>query len=345
MRTAPVLVAAVLLACFACTYDIPALRPGTDAGGDDEAEAAPGDDGNETGTDSGSSSGGHPEAGPSDAGCTNGGSLCSCSSASDCATETPICAQSVDVGADLGHAGFCTQPCCTSADCSEGSVCFASGQGGNYCVDPTWLGRSTPASSAIGGASCTANGDCRSGLCIPGSSGKVCADTCCSFAKSGAECASGSQCAFGFFQGGASSDTHFGALCGPPGGASTAGSPCSVSSECAGGFCYSPAQGQSFCVQPCAAPDECGSGYACQLDINGTDLYVACFNFSGGAAQGSQCDNFESCLGGLCDDGLCSNPCFSDAVCTSGWRCKPELDDSYPIGPENQEYTVLACGP
>jgi hypothetical protein len=348
MRTPHVLVAAVLLACLACTYDIPGLLHMSDAGGDDEAEAAPGDDGSETGADSssGSSSGGHPEAGPSDAGCTDGGSLCSCGSASDCATGTPICAQSVDVGSDLGHTGFCTKPCCTSTDCSEGSVCFASGQGGNYCVDPAWLGRSTPASSAIGGAACTGNGDCRSGLCIAGSSGKVCADTCCSFAKSGAECASGSQCAFGFFQGGTSIDTHFAALCGPPGGAGTAGSPCSISSECAGGFCYA-GEGPSFCVQPCAAPTECGSGYACQLDINGTDLYAACFNLgsNGTAPQGTSCSSPGYCLGLLCNAGYCSNLCFSDAVCTSGWRCKPELDTSYPLGPQNQEYTVLACGP
>ena len=341
MRTAPVLVAAVLLACFACTYDIPGLAP--DAGGDGETSTgeAGDDQGSESGMDSGSSSGGHPgDAGPVDAGCTNGGSLCPCSGASDCATGTPICAEAVDVGADLGHAGFCTKACCTSADCSAGAVCFASGQGGNYCVDPAWLGRSTPASSAIGGASCTAGSECRSGLC----SASACADTCCSFAKSTAECASGSQCAFGFFQGSSSFDRHFAAICGPPGGAGTAGSPCSVSEECAGGLCYA-GTGPSFCVQPCAAPSECGSGYACQLDIDGTDLYTACFQFSGGSPQGSQCNSFQNCLGGLCNAGLCSNPCFSDAVCTSGWRCQPELDDSYPLGPQNQEYTVLACGP
>jgi hypothetical protein len=350
MRTAPVVVAAVMVACLACTYDIPDLASRPDATGDDLSEASNDDSGDDQGSEAGSdgsdsSSGGHPgEAGPTDAGCTNGGSLCSCSGTSDCSTETPICAQAADVGADLGHAGFCTKPCCTSADCSAGAVCFASGQGGNYCVDPAWLGRSTPASSAIGGASCASGSECRSGLCASGTSGNVCADTCCSFAGSSAECASGSQCAFGFFQGSAGPDRHFAALCGPPGGAGTAGSPCSVSAECAGGFCYTGAS-SSFCVQPCAVPTECGSGYACQLDINGTDLYAACFQFAGGNAQGSQCDNFQNCLGGLCNGGLCSNPCFSDAVCTSGWRCKPEVDDSYPLGPQNQEYTVLACGP
>jgi len=350
---APVLVAAVLVACFACTYDIPNLESRPGDGGSDPSEAS-GDDsstdvGSGPGTDgSGSSSGGHlGDAGPGDAGCTGGGILCPCSGASDCSMGTPICAQAVDVGADLGHAGFCTRPCCTSANCSGGSVCFASGQGGNYCVDPAWLGRSTPASNALGGASCTSGTQCRSGLCVAGGSGKVCADTCCSFASS-AECTGSTQCSLGFFQG-TGFDTHYAARCGPPGGAGTAGSGCSVSSECAGGLCYTDVMPpySPFCVQPCAAPDQCGSGYACQLDINGNDIYAGCFNLEGNgtAPQGASCTNFASCLGLLCNAGYCSNTCFSDAVCMAGWTCKPEQDDSYPLGPQGQEYTVLACGP
>jgi hypothetical protein len=353
MRTVLVLVAVAAVAvCFACTYSIPKLNSLSDAGqvGTEASDGEPGfGDGND-GVDegSGSSSGGHPgDAGMTDAACT-GGSLCPCSTASDCSTATPICAQAADVGGDLGHAGFCTKPCCTSGDCSAGSVCFASGQGGDYCVDPTWLGRSVPTTTAIGGAPCTSGAQCRSGLCI-GTTNQVCADTCCSFAAS-AECTGPTQCAFGFFQGTASFDTHYAARCGPVGGSGTAGSLCSVSSQCAGGLCYTnvPPEDSAFCVQPCATQTECGSGFACQLDINGNDIYAGCFNLygNGNAPEGAGCSEYTSCLGGLCNAGLCSNICFSDAVCSvSGWSCKPELDTSYPLGPQNQEYTVLACGP
>jgi hypothetical protein len=353
MRTAPVLVAAVAIAAgFACTYSIPALKLTSDGGqvGTEASDGEPGFGDGNAGPDGGGgdSSGGHPsDAGTGDAACTDGGSLCSCSAASDCSTATPICALAIDVGGDLGHTGFCTKPCCTSGDCSAGSVCFASGQGGNYCVDPTWLGRSVPTASAIGGQPCMAGAQCRSGLCIGTSPNQVCADTCCSFASS-AECTQGgsTQCAFGFFQGTASFDQHYAARCGPVGGSGIAGSLCSVSSQCAGGLCYTnvPPPYSAFCVQPCATQTECGSGYACQLDINGNDIYAGCFNLEGNgtAPEGSQCSNYGSCLGGLCNAGLCSNICFSDAVCSvSGWRCRPELDTSYPAG----DPTVLACGP
>src|ERR1019366_1307700 len=147
MRTAPVLVAAVLVACFACTYDIPDLasRPGD--GGTDPSEASTDDSGSDVGSEPGSEGGGGhlPDASSKgDGGCKGTGTLCPCNNASDCSTG--VCALSETVGAQLytaaGNASFCTTPCCTSIDCAAGTVCFASGVGGNYCVNPAWLGRS-----------------------------------------------------------------------------------------------------------------------------------------------------------------------------------------------------------
>ena len=60
---------------------------------------------------------------------------------------------------------FCTKPCCTTADCDSSTVCFATGAGGNYCVNPTWIGRTATFGTATGGAACKVDSDCRSGLC------------------------------------------------------------------------------------------------------------------------------------------------------------------------------------
>lgn len=349
MRAASVLAATMLVTCFACTYSVPGLAPdaGTDTAGE-LTEASVNDATFPDGNAAGSDGGGDATSGTGgDAGCTNGGILCSCISASNCSTATPICAQFADVGSDLEHAGFCTEPCCTSANCPAGSVCFSGGAGGSYCVDPSWLGRSSKLGSntAIGGTSCTSNDQCRSGLCD--GAGK-CADTCCSFAESAAECASGSQCSFGTFPGVGSADKHFAAWCGPPGGADQEDAQCSSDDECAGGLCYTDTGGSPpYCVQPCSTSAECGSGVGCQLDAQGGDIYAACFPLSGEqGAEGAPCSGatgYQECLGGLCNaQGMCTNICFSDAVCTvSGWTCKPMLDDEYPPGSP----TVLACGP
>jgi len=337
MRTAPVLVAAVLVACFACTYDIPDLdsRSADDGGDTSEAstDEASGDDTSRPGMDSG-----HPgDTGVKvDAACT--GVLCACNHASDCASG--VCALSETVGPALyqaaGNTSFCTRPCCNSVDCDAGTVCFASGVGGNYCVDPAWLGRASTLGTGMAGSTCTSNAQCRAGLCAS----ERCADTCCSFQSTNAECAQGSQCAFGGFPGAVSLDTHFTALCGPPGGASTGGAPCNDSNQCAGGLCY-PSSPQDYCVEPCGSSTECATGSGCQLDFQDSDMYFACFPWPGTDAEDTSCSSDMQCLGGWCQENLCTNVCFTDASCVSGWRCTPQADDGFPTG----NYLVLVCGP
>ena len=340
----------VLVACFSCTYNIPDLRPGGGAGsGDDasalEASTADGSGGADGSTADGLGSGdastasdaqgGPPDAhGGGDAPCT--GVLCPCSGASDCTSG--ICAQSPTVGQSLYAASgsFCTSPCCTSADCPAGAVCFGSGQGGNYCVNPSWLGRSTTLGGGHGGASCTTDAQCRSGLC----GGNACADTCCSFAGSATECAGGDACAFGAFPGRVTFDHHFGGRCGTPSSIGLGyGASCNDSSQCAGGLCVS-----GGCTNPCHDPSECGAGSACQLGIESGDIYVACFPWSATGAQGTGCSSDSVCKGDWClDTNVCSNACFTDADCVSGWHCTPQ-PDTPPTG-SSGGYFVLACAP
>src|SRR5450432_1731613 len=121
------------------------------ATGDARADDSTGSDGdrdssNETDGPSSGTDGDHQGAGdarPLDAGeggsgegGTCSGVGCRCSGAADCANG--FCAGELTVTHALfvaaGSANFCSQPCCSSADCPAATVCFASGAGGNYCV-------------------------------------------------------------------------------------------------------------------------------------------------------------------------------------------------------------------
>jgi hypothetical protein len=250
---------------------------------------------------------------------------CLCSGPAACANG--VCVSDVAVTSPVakaaGNGNFCSQPCCTSADCPAASVCFASGRGGNYCVLPEWLGRTTALGKAIGGAACQSNGDCRSGLCAS----MMCADPCCSATGSAGECATGTTCRFGAFPG-VSFDTHAAALCGPSG-------------TCGTGF---------QCDKPCRNTAECGANQACYYlpaTLPSSDISAACTAANGSGAQGSRCTSDFQCASNFCDTTgsvtmECSDVCFSNADCkVDGWYCRPESIMVTSGG----TYSVLVCGP
>lgn len=351
MRKAPALASAVVaVALAACAYDVPNVvaRSGDAGGQGGDTGVAPPDGASSGGSDAGwsgsnggdagasGSSGGSDAAGAGDAPCT--GTLCACNNASDCASH--ICAQSLTVGASLYTAGgsrnFCTQSCCTSADCAPGAVCFASGQGGNYCVSPSWIGRLAPG-TAPGGASCTTGSQCRSGLCTGG----FCAETCCSFPNSAQQCGGDGQCTFGAFPG-SGFDTHFTARCGPVRGTYGFYASCTSDDQCQGGLCVNDGSSAgAFCTNACRSDRDCLPGAACLLYEHGIDIYAACFPSNGTGAQGSTCSSDGQCVGYWCGTGnKCTNICFTSAECINGWRCTPQ-PDTLPTG----TYLVLGCGP
>jgi hypothetical protein len=290
----------------------------------DAREAADETDGGVPGLDSMADSTPPPVDGGNDSGaCHDTG--CACVHATDCAGH--VCAAEQDVGASLwaaagtgaaGSGAFCTQACCTSADCPNHGVCFATGVGGNYCVLPQWLpGRSATVGASVGGATCAANADCRSGLCASG----ACADTCCSNANSASECAVSTTCRIGAFPG-MGFDTHSVGVCTP-----------SLAS-CSG-----------FQCRPCRNSAECGVGQACYyLPIVPTkDIAAACTTADGPGTPGTKCTTDFTCATNFCDMGmLCSDVCFADADCTvDGWRCRPEQVQLASGGSD----AVLVCGP
>jgi hypothetical protein len=281
-----------------------------------------------------------PDAPGGDSGsCT--GLMCKC--VGNIACDSHICADQLTVGSGLyaaaGGANFCTKPCCTSADCDANTVCYATATGGSYCVLPAWLGRSAQVGAALGGASCSANGNCRSGLCANNS----CADTCCSTARSSAECGNGTSCSFGTFPGVPTFDQGFIAYCGQ-GGTGQNGAMCNFGDECESTLCY-----RSSCQNACRNTPDCGGlGYTCGYyrdSMNNATIYAVCApTRNNSAPQGSDCTSDSDCASDFCDptSSKCTDVCFADADCTaSGWRCRPEQIMLQSGG----SASVLCCGP
>jgi hypothetical protein len=323
-------------ASCALVYPLDGLTGG-DAGGGADAHAA----GDSHGLMPAEGGGPNTDAGGGkdatiDSGC-GGKMLCPCANSQGC-TEG-FCGDEVALSPALfaaaGNTNICTRPCCTSADCSGSTVCFATGAGGNYCVNPAWLGRGATG-ARVGGATCVHDGDCRSGLC----SGGACADTCCSWNYSPTQCTSGTSCVFGYFPG-RGFDTHFAAYC----TASTGmpyDTPCSDSSQCAGGLCYNDTQ-SSACTIPCESNADC-MGDACDWDQIGNDWVAHCYLANGNGDLGAPCSSPQNCMNDYCNpESQCTTTCFKDSDCQSnGWTCRP---DYVTFAMSTTTYEILFCGP
>lgn len=265
---------------------------------------------------------------------------CKCSGGTDC--DSGICADQLSVTSGVwsaaGSAGFCTSPCCTSNECAAGSVCFATAAGGNYCVDPSWVQRSTALGTGLGGATCATGRDCRSGLCA----GTTCADTCCSTGQAG-ECSGSDVCSFGDFPGAVTYDKSYVAMC-AHGGTGQNGANCSHNSDCESELCDATQFGN--CRNACRNTADCGGGgVSCAyITVTGdTGVVAACFPGAGNTPEGSSCQQDGDCQSQFCNPTSkeCTDVCFADSDCTkSGWRCRPEVVTVQAGG----SFSVLACG-
>jgi hypothetical protein len=269
-------------------------------------------------------------------GTQDAGTTCS----GDKACATGICSDPAELGP--GKGGTCTSPCCTSADCDPGSICWGAGTGGNYCLDATTAGRGTLGAGAPG-ASCNGNGDCRSGVCAK----NKCEDTCCSSAS----CTGGTACvatAFG-------PSTTLACTASPGGAATNQG--CAQNSDCASGFCaqYSyndPLTGQpttaAACASPCCSSSQCGT-VTVQTSVGAISNKLLCYDDflppatsgpvvpvcdnpkqgSGTKNVGDPCPNGNSdCASEQCTvfgtSHYCTDVCCKDTDCArSGWVCRP----------------------
>jgi hypothetical protein len=242
---------------------------------------------------------------------------CTCSGASDC--DSQICADELTVGSGLytavGH-GFCIQACCTSSDCPADFVCYASDAGG----------------ATLGGVSCGADANCRSGLCST-----TCQDTCCSIYQAG-ECGGGA-CHVGTFPG-RGFDTHLTPHCSTASSGSGTGN-CSSDSTCKSDMCTA-----FTCVDTCRSSSDCGSNATCWYATDTTsDIFTTCTSGNGSTPLGGSCTATTDCRTALCDPNSseCTDTCFTNSDCAamSGWFCRPEELQLEGGG----SASVLLCGP
>ncbi len=218
--------------------------------------------------------------------------------------------------------GMCTTPCCASEDCKSSpiSVCYAPGNGGRYCVDPTKIGRGSVGSEPAGTQEATAS-RCRSGAVA----NDHCIDTCCSDGN----CSNGAVCAYGTFSG------HDGFYCLPPGGSGGQWASCSSDGNCHDNACFD----YGFiwgghCISECCGSSSCGVVYdivpaRCYFETtqSGDHLGVCSQQQQGGGGVGQTCASSSDCMSGICytdtSGQYCSDTCCVDGDCGNGFVCRP----------------------
>ncbi len=251
-----------------------------------------------------------------------------CTADSEC-TSPLFCADSTIVGTtvlpQVGK-GMCTMPCCASSDCPSSPssfVCYDSGTGGRYCVDPTTLGRTTTGGEK-GGTTETSATRCRSGILANDS--QHCGDTCCS----DSDCAAGTACAFDTV------DNHDGLYCTAKTGSGGQWADCSENgnSQCHDETCV----GYTFedrCISECCGTASCGTvdglPARCYYEETTNNDYIPLCSETqvGSGTLGATCASNNDCESGVCytdtntSSKYCTDACCIDSDCGTGWICRP----------------------
>jgi hypothetical protein len=230
----------------------------------------------------------------------------------------------------LPGAAVCTQTCCNSTQCSgTASLCYPS-VGGNYCIDPSWIGI-LAVGAGVGGASCSNGSECNSGVCTK----SRCQDVCCT----DQDCNDGTVCQF------ATLDDQYTLACGtPPSGGVGQGKGCLVK-QCDSLACVLPG---AYCLGGCCSDMDChamsstGASTHCvwnDLPVSGDGGQVelrACAavdNEAGGGGVGylGMCTGNSECASGVCNTAQhkCTKACCFNMDCGGSWVCGPE---SFTLG-------------
>lgn len=184
-----------------------------------------------------------------------------------------------------------------AADCGDGNVCEATGDGCGTCIPAVLSTQPRPF-----GTPCEADEDCRSGMCATDEPEPFCTQPC----DASSPCLSGYHCRAGVCAGG------------DPGGP---GEGCLVDDDCASGECAD-VDGDRICVTECG--DGCLLGFSCAPTERG-DRCVP-----DGLALGEPCSSGEECRTGICA-GTCTRIC-DDSPCPAGFDCVPagEVSGCFP---------------
>jgi hypothetical protein len=254
-----------------------------------------------------------------------------CTKDSDC-SPGDLCFDPVPFGG--AGARTCSRPCCTSNDCDPTAsfVCWVPPAGGGpFCRNAGDLGRkATGALRAFEG--CSADGDCRSGLCDPAT--HRCADTCCSDTSCAGIVGS---CRFVAPAPAGDGPGFFCANPSPDGKGRY--EPCAQDGDCASGLCVVQA-GEQRCSAPCCSSSMCETGpdkgepVRCMTIVRGDGTTVrACGDELPPTATrlvGAACSADDDCRSGACVAGTCTDACCSDASCgaQAAFGCLPMQDST-----------------
>lgn len=203
-------------------------------------------------------------------------------------------------------------------------VCYDTGTGGRYCVDPTKLGRGSTLGSEKGGTTETGVSRCRSGILA--NDNQHCGDTCCS----DGDCAIGSACAFDTV------DNHDGLYCTTNTGNGGQWSNCSSSNSCHDEACVDYGIAGTHCISECCSTASCGTlegilPARCYYEQSTSGDYIPLCSETqvGSNGLGAACSSNNDCQSGVCytdtknAQKYCSDACCIDTDCGNGWSCRP----------------------
>jgi hypothetical protein len=239
------------------------------------------------------------------------------------ACESGICGTSTLLTSNVqtpGMESVCTKACCTSTECNDptvpGFVCFPS-VGGNYCVNPTWIGLPAVDGMGTAGSTCGGAADCRSSVCAA----SVCQDTCCQ----DSDCGGGTVCQSSVL------DDMTSFNCGPSGGAVQQGGDCGDGDgNCKSNLCVDVDIFEGVCVGACCNDTGCagssGSTSCSWLEIDneadgGVEVVRGCWSAlnPGKGKFGASCTSAGDCESNLCyNKTSCTAPCCVDTDCAAG---------------------------
>lgn len=245
-----------------------------------------------------------------------------CKSGLICGTTTMLTTSIVPTNAS----SMCTKTCCTSADCPSSFICFSAGTGGNYCVPGTTAERRTIGIKAPG-KSCSADDECRSGLCSAGR----CVDSCCS----DSDCAAGTLCRVASVAVPSPSHEAWTCAAATPGATTDTGLLCSGTvPSCKNDNCSGFPQ---KCRPTCCTSEGCMAqgnhfaicAYGSFLTSNSEAKWCFDDDQGGPNALGATCSGDVDCASRLCDleTKTCASACCEDTNCPPPMVCRPS-----PVG-------------
>ena len=233
-----------------------------------------------------------------------------------CAPDVGLCLPGEIEGVDM--------LCLHDSDCLDGFVC----SGILSDIEPAASGVCLPEMGLAGaGASCAADADCATLLCLPDQLGANGSKRCGSYCLNNADCAAGTRCTPWPVQVGGEVADYL-PLCAPLAGSLA---PCQDNSQCK--------IGKEYCGALLSPAGE-ESEFVCLQSGNAQGLWA-----------GSQCQNSGDCFEPYCVfetwsanvDAYCTHACQDVSQCPSGMECRTVgIDPSKGVWPE-AEYSVNMC--